>query len=105
MPKWLRAGETVDLAGEKQDSRASNVAPRSSHWAKKRQVQEQLKDELQYSDHVLDVNPNYDDSVFSNSWMAHLEQALRGSITFDQLVAAIERDCNTAITAGMAAKK
>ena len=41
MPKWPRAGETVDLAGEKQDSRASNVAPRSSQWAKKRQVQEQ----------------------------------------------------------------
>jgi multiple sugar transport system substrate-binding protein len=79
------------------------LMPRESAF--QRQVQEQLKDEIQYSDHVLDVNPNYDDSVFSNSWMANLEQALRGGITFDQMVAAIERDCNAAITAGIAAKK
>ena len=68
-------------------------------------MQDQLKDELQYADHVLDINPNYDDSVFSNSWMTNLEPALRGTSTFDQLVTAIERDCNAAITAGMAAKK
>jgi len=54
---------------------------------------------------VLEANPNYDDVVFSQSWMTNLEPALRGTMSFDQLVAAIERDCNAAITAGMAAKK
>jgi multiple sugar transport system substrate-binding protein len=79
------------------------LMPRGSAF--QRQVQEQLKDELQYSDHVLDVNPNYDDSVFSNSWLTNLEPALRGTTSFEQLVAAIESDCNAAITAGIAAAK
>ena len=79
------------------------LMPRGSTF--QRQVQDQLKDELQYADRVLEANPNYDDSVFNQSWMTNLEPALCGSITFDQLVAAIERDCNAAITAGMAAAK
>ena len=103
------------MAGEPAKARAASgwgvpglkslysLMPRTSAF--QRQVQDQLKDELQYADHMLDVNPNYDDSVFSNSWMAHLEPALRGTTTFDQLVATIESDCNAAITAGMAAAK
>jgi len=103
------------MAGEPAKARAASgwgvpglkslypLMPRESAF--QRQVQDQLKDELQYADHVLEANPNYDDGVFSTSWMTNLEPALRGSITFDQLVAAIERDCNAAITAGMAAKK
>jgi len=103
------------MAGEPAKARAASgwgvpglkslypLMPRTSAF--QRQVQDQLKDELKYADHVLDVNPNYDDSVFSNSWMTNLEPALRGTTTFDQLVAAIERDCNAAITAGMAAAK
>jgi multiple sugar transport system substrate-binding protein len=103
------------MAGEPAKARAASgwgvpalkslyaLMPRASAF--QRQVQDQLKDELQYSDHMLDVNPNYDDSVFSNSWMTNLESALRGTTSFDQLVATIERDCNAAISAGMAAKK
>jgi multiple sugar transport system substrate-binding protein len=103
------------MAGEPAKARAASgwgvpalkslysLMPRASAF--QRQVQDQLKDELQYSDHMLDVNPNYDDSVFSNSWMTNLESALRGTTTFDQLVAMIERDCNAAITAGMTAAK
>jgi multiple sugar transport system substrate-binding protein len=103
------------MAGEPAKARAASgwgvpglkslypLMPRESAF--QRQVQDQLKDELQYADHVLEANPNYDDGVFSTSWMTNLEPALRGSITFDQLVAAIERDCNAAITAGMAAAK
>ena len=64
-----------------------------------------MKDELQYADRVLEANPNYDDTVFNQSWLTNLEPALRGTITFDQLVAAIESDCNAAITAGIAAAK
>jgi multiple sugar transport system substrate-binding protein len=103
------------MAGEPAKARAASgwgvpalkslypLMPRASAF--QRQVQEQLKDEIQYADRVLDANPNYDDSVFSNSWMTNLEPALRGTTTFDQLVATIERDCNAAITAGMAAAK
>ncbi|HEU5102583.1 MAG TPA: extracellular solute-binding protein [Roseiflexaceae bacterium] len=75
------------------------LMPRGSAF--QRQVQEQLSDELQYADRMLDANPNYDDSVFSNSWMSNLDKALRGAISFEQLVAAVERDCNEAISAGM----
>jgi multiple sugar transport system substrate-binding protein len=80
-----------------------SLMPRTSAF--QRQVQDQLKDELQYADRVLEANPNYDDTVFNQSWMTNLEPALRGTITFDQLVAAIESDCNAAITAGVAAAK
>jgi len=103
------------MAGEPAKARAASgwgvpalkslypLMPRQSAF--QRQVQEQLQDELQYADNMLEVNPNYDDGVFSNSWMANLEQALRGAISFEQLVATVERDCNAAITLGMAAKK
>jgi multiple sugar transport system substrate-binding protein len=99
------------MAGEPAKARAASgwgvpalkslypLMPRGSAF--QRQVQEQLGDELQYADGMLDANPNYDDSVFSNSWMSNLDKALRGAISFEQLVAAVERDCNAAITAGM----
>jgi multiple sugar transport system substrate-binding protein len=103
------------MAGEPAKARAASgwgvpglkslypLMPRESAF--QRQVQDQLKDELQYADQMLEVNPNYDDGVFSSSWMTNLEPALRGTMSFEQLVAAVERDCNTAITAGMAVKK
>jgi multiple sugar transport system substrate-binding protein len=103
------------MAGEPAKARAASgwgvpglkslypLMPRTSAF--QRQVQDQLKDELQYADRVLEANPNYDDTVFNQSWMTNLEPALRGTTSFDQLVAAIESDCNAAITAGMAAAK
>ena len=63
------------MAGEPAKARAASgwgvpglkslypLMPRESAF--QRQVQDQLKDELQYADRMLDVNPNYDDSVFS----------------------------------------
>jgi ABC-type glycerol-3-phosphate transport system substrate-binding protein len=62
------------------------------------------QDEAQKAaDYVVEVNPYYQDSVFSNSWSTNLEQALRGSITFDQLVENLESDVNTAIEDGRSA--
>jgi hypothetical protein len=55
--------------------------------------------------HMLDVNPNNDDSVLSNSWMTNPEPTLPGTTIFGQLVATIEPDCNAAIAASMTAKK
>ena len=51
-----------------------------------------------HADYVLDVNPYYEDSVFNGSWASNLDQALRGKITFEQLVENIEKECNTAIS-------
>lgn len=75
-----------------------DLMPRETEFQK--QVQEVLQDELQYADYLLDVNPYYEDSVFNGSWASNLDQALRGSITFDQLVENIESACNAAIGAG-----
>jgi multiple sugar transport system substrate-binding protein len=55
------------------------------------------------ADYVVEVNPYYQDSVFTNSWTVNLEQALRGSITFDQLVDNLESEVNAAIDDGRAA--
>jgi multiple sugar transport system substrate-binding protein len=79
-----------------------NLMPRQTDFQK--QVQAVLEDELKYADYVLDVNPYYEDSVFNNGWTTNLEQALRGSITFDQLVENIQTACNTAITEGRKAQ-
>jgi multiple sugar transport system substrate-binding protein len=70
-----------------------------------RQVLAVLQDELKHADYVLDVNPYYEDSVFNVSWVSNLEKALRDEISFDQLVENIERECNTAIEAGLKAQK
>lgn len=65
-----------------------------------KQVQTVLQDELKYANESLDVNPYYEDTVFTTSWTKNLEQALRGTISFDQLVANIEKEVNTAIDEG-----
>ncbi|MFL5806387.1 MAG: extracellular solute-binding protein [Roseiflexaceae bacterium] len=74
------------------------LMPKETEFQK--QVQAVLQDELQYADYVLDVNPYYEDSVFNTSWVSSLDQALHGSITFDQLVENIEKACNAAIDEG-----
>ena len=55
------------------------------------------------ANYVVEVNPYYQDSVFNNSWSTNLEQALRGSLTFDQLVENLENDVNEAIADGRSA--
>lgn len=67
------------------------------------QVQKVLQEELKHGDAPIEVNPYYDRQVFTTSWQKHLEQALRGSISFDQLVSNIEGDVNQAIKDGLAA--
>jgi multiple sugar transport system substrate-binding protein len=79
------------------------LMPRQTDLQK--QIQAVLQDELKHADYVLDVNPYYEDSIFNNSWAANLDQALRGRITFEQLVQNIEQECNAAITAGLKAQK
>lgn len=66
------------------------------------QVQGVLAGELKNADYGLQINPYYDDRVFGNSWKTNLEQALRGDITFEQLVENVESEVNTAIADGIA---
>lgn len=66
------------------------------------QVQTILKQEITNSDYTLSVNPYYDDSVFGTSWTTNLEQALRGDLSFDQVIENIETDVNAAIADGKA---
>ena len=68
-----------------------------------KQVQHVLQDSMKYADYALAANPYYDDSAFDTSWASNLEQALRGSITFDQLVQNVESDVNATIADGKAA--
>jgi multiple sugar transport system substrate-binding protein len=64
----------------------------------RQQVQTVLQDEFKFVDAKIDYNPYYDDSVFENSWKTNLEQALRGSISFDKMLENIETEVNTTIS-------
>ena len=64
----------------------------------RQQVQTILQEELKTADAKIDYNPYYDDTVFDNSWKTNLEQALRGSITFDKMLSNIEAEVNTTIS-------
>jgi multiple sugar transport system substrate-binding protein len=64
----------------------------------RQQVQTILQEELKTADAKIEYNPYYDDSVFENSWKTNLEQALRGSITFDKMLSNIESEVNTTIS-------
>jgi multiple sugar transport system substrate-binding protein len=56
-----------------------------------------LEGELALETPPLQFNPYLGETEFTNSWKTHLEQALRGGITFDQMLKNIETDINTAI--------
>ena len=78
------------------------LMPESTPFAK--QVQQVVDDEVRNAaDYVVEVNPYYQDSVFTNSWTSNLEQALRGTIDFDKLVANLEAEVNQAIDDGRSA--
>ena len=101
------------MAGAPAQARAKSgwgVPPLKSQYVQmpqetdfQKQVQHVLQDSLKYADYALAANPYYDDSAFDTSWASNLEQVLRGSITFDQLVQNVESDVNAAIADGKAA--
>jgi multiple sugar transport system substrate-binding protein len=68
------------------------------------QVQTQLQSEIGFANFVIPINPYYDRALFSTSWNDNLEAALLGEITFDELVANIEYDVQTAIDDGKLAQ-
>lgn len=67
------------------------------------QVQKVLKGELELNTAPLQFNPYLQETMISRAWLQYLQQAVAGSITFDDLVANLEFDVNTAIQDGKAA--
>jgi multiple sugar transport system substrate-binding protein len=67
------------------------------------QVQTVLANELALNTPPLQFNPYLGESTVANAWLQYLEQAVAGTITFDDMVTNIEFDVNTAIQDGMAA--
>jgi multiple sugar transport system substrate-binding protein len=101
------------MAGGPAQTRAKSgwgVPPLKSQYAQmpqetdfQKQVQQVLQDSFKYADYALAANPYYDDSAFDASWTSNLEQALRGSISVEQLIQNVENDVNAAISDGKAA--
>ncbi len=67
------------------------------------QVQKVLKAELDLNTTPLQFNPYLNETTVSNSWFQYLQQAVKGDITFDQMLTSIEADVNTAIQDGKSA--
>jgi hypothetical protein len=66
-------------------------------------VQKVLKDELDLDTPPLQFNPYLGETTISGTWLQYLEQAVGGSITFDELLTNLENDVNAAIQDGIAA--
>jgi multiple sugar transport system substrate-binding protein len=64
------------------------------------QRQRVLKAELDLATPPLQFNPFITETAVYDTWTVYLEQALNGAITFDELLANVEADVNTAIQEG-----
>jgi multiple sugar transport system substrate-binding protein len=62
-----------------------------------------LEGELALNTPPLQFNPYLQETTLSNAWLQHLEQAVKGSTSFDQLLTNLENDVNAAIQDGLAA--
>jgi multiple sugar transport system substrate-binding protein len=67
------------------------------------QVQTVLQRELDLNTTPLQFNPYLNETTVANSWFQYLQQAVKGEVTFDQMLINIETDVNTAIQAGISA--
>ena len=67
-----------------------------------KQVQNVLTQEIKAANYTLQFNPYYDANNANTSvWKSSLEKALRGSISFDDMIASIENANNQAIQDGV----
>ena len=65
------------------------------------QVSKVLQGELDLNTPPLQFNPFLGESTVADSWVKNLDQAVRGSITFDDMLKGIETDVNQAIKDGI----
>jgi multiple sugar transport system substrate-binding protein len=108
--EWFSAGEpSVERAKS-----GWGVPALKSQWSMmpaespfQKQVQKVLQAELKMSDVAVKYNPyisvseNVSRNTFNASYFKHLEGALKNQLTFDQLLANVEKEVNAAIKEGM----
>ena len=98
-------------AGEPSVERAGSgwgVPALKSQWSMipqgtdfQKQAYKVLQGELELNTPPLQFNPFIGETVVSNAWNLYLDQALSGTISFDDMLAGIEKDTNTAIKEGI----
>jgi multiple sugar transport system substrate-binding protein len=76
-----------------------SLIPQETDFQK--QAYKLLQGELELNTPPLQFNPFIGETVVSNAWNLYLDQALSGTITFDEMLTNIENDTNTAIKEGM----
>ena len=76
-----------------------SLIPQETDFQK--QAYKVLQGELELNTPPLQFNPFIGETVVSNAWNLYLDQALSGTITFDEMLTNIENDTNTAIKEGM----
>jgi multiple sugar transport system substrate-binding protein len=67
----------------------------------RQQVSKVLNAELPYSENSIQFNPFLGETIVSDSWTKNLDQALRGTLTVDDLIKNVENDTNQAIKDGI----
>jgi len=75
-----------------------NLVPQQTDFQK--QCFQILQGELTLESPPLQFNPYLGETEFTNSWRTHVEQAVRGGITVDEMIKNIESEINTAISEG-----
>jgi len=102
--EWYMGGQpSIDRAGS-----GWGVPALKSQWSLMpnttpfhQQVQKVLAGELAVSNVKLQYNPFLGEGSFYNAWNTHLNEALTGTITFDELCSLTEKDVNTLISEGI----
>lgn len=62
---------------------------------------EHVQNELPVADYVIPINPYYQTSVFDSAWSTYLEDVLRGTLTFEEMLELMEAEINAAIRDGV----
>jgi len=76
-----------------------DLMPKETEY--QQQVQRVLREEFKYAEATLQFNPFIGETTAADTWAKYLEPALRDQITFDDLLANVEKDVNTAIQEGI----
>ena len=102
--EWYNGGQpSIDRAGS-----GWGVPALKSQWKLmpnatpfQQQVQKVLQGELAVNNVKLQFNPFLGEGTFVNAWTTHLQEALSGAITFDELCSKTTTDVNGLIAEGI----
>ena len=102
--EWYNGGQpSIDRAGSGWGAPALKsqwkLMPNATPF--QQQVQKVLQGELAVNDVKLQFNPFLGEGSFVNAWRTHMQEALTGAATFDELCSRTEKDVNTLIQEGV----